>query len=124
MNIEDTGKQMIEAATAAAKGHWNSLRGFAEDELRRLSAAGAELEQAYLDDMLAAATEPDPDARAEAERQATRRFQLGFENLQLASEGVFVAAEGDAKLAAEAAFNAAAGILRGAINKSIGIALL
>ena len=124
MNYEETWKQMAEVAAGAAKGHWTALRGFALEEFKRLSAAAVDLEKDYLTELAEAAQLQDAAARAEAERIARRRMELGFKSLQLASEGVFAAARGDAKLAAEAAYNAAVGVLRGAINKSIGIALL
>jgi hypothetical protein len=49
---------------------------------------------------------------------------LAFENLRLASEGVLTATTADAKIAAQDAINAALGVLRAAINQSVGIALL
>ena len=124
MNYEATWKQMAEAAAAAAKGHWTALRGFAVEELKRLAQAGVDLEKDFLTELAEARQLQDASERAEAERVARRRMELGFKSLRRASEGVFVAAKGDAKLAAEAAYNAAVGVLRSAINTSIGIPLL
>lgn len=124
MNFEDTLKKMIEAAAAAAQVHWNDFRSFAEQEFERLAQAGAQLEADYIADMAAAELEQNATERDELKRKAALRAQLGFENLRLATEGVVTAAKADAKIAAQDAINAALEVLRTAINKSVGIALL
>jgi hypothetical protein len=55
---------------------------------------------------------------------AEKRAQLAFENLKLAADGVLTATTADGKIAAQDAINAALDVLRAAINKSVGIALL
>lgn len=124
MNFEDTLKKMIEGAAAAAQVHWNDFRSFAEQEFERLAQAGAQLEADYIADMAAAELEQNATERDELKRKAALRAQLGFENLRLATEGVVTAAKADAKIAAQDAINAALEVLRTAINKSVGIALL
>lgn len=124
MNLEQVLSDMLRAAAAAAQGHWNALRGFAEQEFRALSRAGEQLETAFLSDQAAALLEPDEAARTEALRIAKRRAEIGFANVKLASEGVVLAAQADAKLAAQDAVNAALGVLRSAINAAIKIPLL
>jgi hypothetical protein len=124
MNFEDTLKKMIEAAAAAAKIHWNDFRTFAEQELKKLAEAGAQLEADYVADMAAAELQQDATQRDELKQKATLRSQLAFDNLRLASEGVVAAVKADAKIAAQDAINAALDVLRAAINKSAGIALL
>jgi hypothetical protein len=57
-------------------------------------------------------------------QKAKLRAELGFDSLRLASEGVVTASTADAKIAAQDAINAVLGVLRSAINKSIGVALL
>ncbi len=123
MNYQETLRQMLDAATAAAKGHWKALRGFAPDEFKRLAQAAAALETAYLADMVAAGAQSDPARRAEMERKAKLRAQLAGENLTLAAEGVVTAAAADAKLAAQDAINAALAVLRSAVNTSVGVPL-
>jgi hypothetical protein len=124
MNLEDTTKAMVEAAATAAKAHWNDLRGFAEQEFRRLSAAGAQIKADLASDLIDAKSERDPASRAELQRQAKRRAQLAFEGIEVAAGGVVSAASTVAKIAAQDAVNAALDVLRSAINQSIGFALL
>jgi hypothetical protein len=124
MNFEDTLKKMIEAAAAAAQIHWNDFRTYAEQELKKLAEAGAQLETDYTADMAAAELQQDVTKRDELKQKASLRSQLAFDNLRLASEGVVTAVKADAKIAAQDAINAALGVLRAAINQSVGIALL
>lgn len=124
MNLEQILADMLRAAAAAAQGHWDALRGFAEQEFKALTQAGAQLEQDFLRDQAAALLEPDEAQRAGALQIAKRRAALGFANLKLAVEGVVLAAQADAKLAAQDAVNAALGVLRSAINAAIKIPLL
>lgn len=124
MNYEEVLDGMLEAAASAAKGHWKALRGFAREEFSRLSEAAVGLEADYLADWAEAQQESDRRKRTRMETKAKRRAELAFENLKLAGEGVIIAARADAKLAAQDAVNAAMGVLRGALNKAIGIALV
>jgi|SRR6516165_5383055 hypothetical protein len=124
MNLDDTLKQMLSAAAAAAKVHWNDFRDYAEQEFRRLAEAGAQLEADYAADVVEAGLQQDDSKREELKQKAKLRADLAFENLRLASEGVLTATTADAKIAAQDAINAALGVLQAAINKSIGIALL
>jgi hypothetical protein len=124
MNFEDTLKKMIEAAAAAAKVHWNDFRTFAEQEFKRLAEAGVQLDADYTADIAAAELERAATKRDKLKQQATLRAQLAFQNLRLASEGVVTATKADAKIAAQDAINAALEVLRAAINKSVGVALL
>jgi hypothetical protein len=124
MNFEDTLKKMIEAAAAAAKVHWNDFRTFAEQEFKRLAEAGVQLDADYTADITAAELERAATKRDKLKQQATLRAQLAFQNLRLASEGVVTATKADAKIAAQDAINAALEVLRAAINKSVGVALL
>ncbi|HMJ06859.1 MAG TPA: hypothetical protein VK474_11435 [Chthoniobacterales bacterium] len=124
MNYQQTLDDMLRAAAGAAKGHWEALRGYAEVEFRQLSETSLGLEADFAADMGAAQLESDPAERSEMERRAKRRTELAFDSLKLAAEGVVIAATADAKIAAQDAVNAALGVLRSAINTSIGIALL
>jgi hypothetical protein len=124
MNYEDTLKQMLSAAAAAAKIHWNDFRDYAEQEFTRLAEAGAQVEADYVADVAEAELQQDDNKREELKQKAKLRAQLAFENLRLASEGVLTATTADAKIAAQDAINAALGVLRAAINQSVGIALL
>jgi hypothetical protein len=124
MNFDDTLKQMLEAAAAAAKVHWNDFRSYAEQEFKRLAEAGAQVEADYGADVAEAQLQQDATKRDKLIQKARLRAQLAFENLRLASEGVLTATTADAKIAAQDAINAALGVLGAAINKSIGIALL
>jgi hypothetical protein len=124
MNFDDTLKQMLEAAAAAAKVHWNDFRSYAEQEFKRLAEAGAQVEADYAADAATAQLQQNATKRDKLMQTAKLRAQLAFENLRLASEGVLTATTADAKIAAQDAINAALGVLGAAINKSIGIALL
>jgi hypothetical protein len=124
MNFDDTLKQMLAAAAAAAKVHWNDFRSYAEQEFKRLAEAGAQVEADYGADVAEAQLQQDATKRDKLIQKARLRAQLAFENLRLASEGVLTATTADAKIAAQDAINAALGVLGAAINKSIGIALL
>ena len=124
MNYQQTLDAMLQAAGGAAKGHWEALRGYAEVEFKRLSETALGLEADYVADMVAAQLANDPVERAEMEKRAKRRTELAFDSLKLAAEGVVIAARADAKIAAQDAVNAAIGVLRGAINTSLGVALL
>lgn len=124
MNYQATLEEMLQAASGAAKGHWEALRDYAELELRRLSQNALTLEADFVADMLAAQGEPDPEERAKREQRAKRRMELAFDSMKLAAEGVVIAARADAKIAAQDAINAAIGVLRSAINASIGVPLL
>ena len=124
MNLQETLKKMIEAAAGAAKVHWPGLRSFAETELRKLAEAAAWLEADLIADLAAARLESDPGKSDEQVRLARLRAELGFDCLRLAAEGVITMAKADAKIAAQDAINAAVGVLRGAINESIGLVVL
>jgi hypothetical protein len=115
---------MIEAAAGAAKIHWNDFRTYAEQELKRLAEAGAWLEADYIADVAAAERQQKAANREKLKRKAKLRAELAFDSLRLASEGVVTAAKADAKIAAQDAINAALAVLRTAVNKSVGIALL
>jgi hypothetical protein len=54
MNFDETLKKMVEAAAAAAKIHWKDFRPYAEQELKKLAEAGAQLESDYIADVAAA----------------------------------------------------------------------
>ena len=124
MNIQDTLNKMLNAGAAAAKIHWDGLRGFAEQEFKELSQSGVQLEADYLADMAEAKLEGDPAKRLDMETKAKLRAQLSFESLQLATDGLITAARADAKIAAQDAINAALGVLKQAVNSSVGIPLL
>lgn len=124
MNFEDTLKKMIEAAATAAKMHWNDFRTYAEQEFKKLAEAGAWLEADYIADVAAAELQQDATKRDELKQKAKLRAELAFDSLRLASEGVVTATTADAKIAAQDAINAAIGILKDAINQSVGIAVL
>ena len=124
MNYRETLENMLSAAAGAAKGHWGALRDYAEIEFKQLSQTALGLEADYVSDMVVAETETDPAQRAEMERRAKRRTELAFDSLKLAAEGIVIAAEADARIAAQDAVNAALGVLRSAINTSVGVALL
>ncbi len=124
MNFEQTLKAMIEAASGAAKGKWKKLRAFAEAEFRTLAAAAQQLEADFLKDPAAAAAPSTNKKRAAAVKKAKLRTTIGFENLKLAAEGVLITGEADVKLAAQDAINAATGVLREAVNASVGLAVL
>jgi hypothetical protein len=124
MNYQETLEDMLSAAAGAAKGHWSALRDYAEIEFKQLSQTALGLEADYVADMVMAETESNPATRAEMERRAKRRTELAFDSLKLAAEGAVIAAEADARIAAQDAVNAALGVLRSAINTSIGVALL
>ena len=124
MNFQDTLVKMLEAGAGAAKVHWNALRGFAEEEFKGLAESAAWLEADYLADMAAAKLQADPAKRADMEGKARLRAGLAFENLELAADGLITVAKADAKIAAQDAINSALGVLKGAVNQSIGIPLL
>ena len=124
MNYQETLDAMLSAASGAAKGHWEALRNYAELEFKRLSETALGLEADFVSDMVAAQVETNSKERATMERRAKRRMELAFESLKLAAEGIVIAANADARLAAQDAVNAALGVLRSAINTSIGVAVL
>jgi hypothetical protein len=124
MNFDETLTKMIEAAAAAAKIHWKDVRTFAEQEVQKLAEAGAQLESDYLADVAAAQLQKNAAKRDKLMQNAKLRADLGFDSLRRASEGVGTALTADTQIAAQDAINAALGVLRSAINKSIGIALL
>jgi hypothetical protein len=115
---------MLEAAAAAAKIHWKDFYTYAEQEVKKLAAAGAQLESDYVADVAAAQLQKNAAKRDKLMEKAKLRAELAFDSLRLASEGVLTVSTADAKIAAQDAINAALGVLGSAINKSIGIALL
>lgn len=124
MNYQETLDEMLRVAAEAAKGHWQILRDYAEIEFKRLSENALNLEADYVADMLEGQIQAEEEKREEMEHRAKRRLELAFESLKLAAEEMVIAAPPEAKLAAQDAVNAAVAVLRAAINKSIGIALL
>ena len=124
MNFDETLKKMIEAAAAAAKIHWKDFSTYAEQEFKKLTEAAAWLEADYIADEGAAQRQKDAARRDKLMQKAKLRAELAFDSLRLASEGVVTASTADAKIAAQDAINAALEVLRSAINKSVGIALL
>ncbi len=124
MNYKQTLDDMLEAAAEAAPAHWPALRGAAEIEFKQLSETALELEADFVADIVAAEREPDPAKRTEMERRAKRRIELAFDSLKLAAESIVIEAPPEVKMDAQAAVNAALAVLRGAINTSIGIAML
>jgi hypothetical protein len=66
----------------------------------------------------------DAAKRDELFKKAKLRAELAFDSRRPASEGVVMTARGDTKSAAQSTINAALGVLRGAINHSIGVAIL
>lgn len=124
MNFDETLQKMLEAAAATAKIHWKDFRTYAEQEFKKLAEAGASLESDYVADVAAAQLQKNAAKRDKLMQKAKLRAELGFDSLRLASEGVVTATTADAKIAAQDAINAALDVLRTAINKSVGIALL
>jgi hypothetical protein len=124
VNFDETLKEMTEAAAAAAKIHWKDFRSYAEQEFKKLTEAAACLEADYISDMAAAELQQSATKRDKLKRKAQRRAELAFDSLRLAADGVLTATTADAKIAAQDAINAALDVLRTAINKSVGIALL
>jgi hypothetical protein len=123
MNYDETLKKMLEAAAAAAKIHWKDFRTYAQQEFKKLAEAGAWLESDYIADVAAAQRQKNAAKRDKLMQKAKLRAELGSDSLRLASEGLVTASTADAKIAAQDAINAALGVLRAAINKSVGIAL-
>src|SRR4029453_9107562 len=124
MNYDETLKKMIEAAAAAAKIHWKDFQTYAEQEFKKLAEAGAWLESDYIADVGAAQLQKNAAQSHKTMKKTQLRAELGLDSLRVASEGVAAASTADAKIAAQDAINAALGVLRSAINKSVGIALL
>lgn len=124
MNLEETLKAMLTAATGAAKGKWGKLKGFAEAELRTLAATGKELGESLATDLKEAALLPTAKKREAATAIAKKRAEIGMRGIALAGEGLALAVEADLKLAAQDAVNAALGVLRGAINQAVGVDVL
>ena len=124
MNFDETLKKMLEAAAAAAKVHWNDFRSYAEQEFKKLAEAGAQVEADYIADVAEAELQQNAAKRDKLMQKAKKRAELAFDSLRLAAEGVLTATTADAKIAAQDAINAALGVLRSAINESVGIALL
>ena len=115
---------MLAAALKAAGSHWKGFKTFATQEIERLARDGTWIEADYLADLAVAQKESNAKRRAKLETKAKRRASLAFEGLQLASEGIVLTTKATAKIAAQDAINAALGVLKDAINKSIGLALL
>src|SRR5436853_7361738 len=107
MNFDDTLKQMLEAAAAAAKVHWNDFRSYAEQGCKRLAEAGAQVEADYAADAATAQLQQDATKRDKLMQKAKLRAELAFDNLRLASEGVLTATTADARSTAQGAINAA-----------------
>lgn len=124
MNLEETLKAMLEAATGAAKGKWGKLKGFAQAELRTLAENGKVLGESLAADLKAAALLPTAEEREAAVGIARKRAEFGMRGIVRAGEGLALAVEADVKLAAQDAVNAALGVLRGAINQAAGVKVL
>ncbi|MEZ5384212.1 MAG: hypothetical protein R3F13_01725 [Prosthecobacter sp.] len=124
MNFEETLKQMLSAASKAAKGQWKAMSDFAETEFRRLGASAMKLEANFAADMLEAATQTSAKKRTKMEKIAKERATLAFENLKLAAEAVIEMFKADLKLAAQDAVNAAMKVLATSVNASLGVPLL
>src|SRR5439155_23755294 len=101
MNFDDTLKQMLAAAAAAAKVHWNDFRSYAEQEFKRLAEAGAQVEADYAADAATAQLQQNATERDKLMQKARLRAELAFEKLRMASEGVLAATTADAKIAAK-----------------------
>src|SRR5437867_93796 len=93
MNFDDTLKQMLEAAAAAAKVHWNDFRSYAEQEFKRLAEAGAQVEADYAADAAAAQLQQNATKRDKLMQKARLRAELAFDNLRLAADGVLTRSE-------------------------------
>ena len=124
MNFGETLEKMLAAAATAAKSDWKKMRDFAEQEFRTLAANSHHLESEFLDDLAAAAILGKQSERAEAIRIAKLRLKHGFRGITRAAEAAMIVSAADVTLAAQNAINAAIGVLKAAINQSIGVAVL
>ena len=115
---------ILRGKSATAKIHWKDFRTFAEQEFQKIAEAGASLESNYIADVAAAQLQKNTAKRDKLMQKAKLRAELAFCILRRASEGVLTATTADAKIAAQDAINAALDVLKTAINKSVGIALL
>jgi len=106
MAFEDTLKQMLAAAKAAAGVHWNDVREYMKQEL----AAAEETAKAIA---LEVANNVKTPEQAKIELES---IEVGLRDVQLA---LTVAA----KAAAQDAINAALDVLRSAVNSAAKVAI-
>src|SRR5439155_26957866 len=123
MNFDDTLKQMLSSAAAAAKVHWNDFRSYAEQEFKRLDEAGAQVEADYAADAAAAQLPQNATKREKLMQKARLRAELAFDNLRLAADGVLTSTTADAEIAGQDAINASLVALRAAVYQELGNAL-
>src|SRR5437773_11705869 len=101
MNFDDTLKQMLSEAAAAAKVHWNDFRSYAEQELKRVAEAGAQVETDYAADAAAAQLQQNATKRDKLMQKPKLRPELAVDKLRLAAYGVLTATTADAKTAGQ-----------------------
>lgn len=98
---------MLAAMEAVLRGHWGDVRPFAESEARKLAITAAQIEAGH-----AAGTLNNKQAKILLRMQAN------------SAQAALTAVATVGMIAAQDAINAALGVLRGAVNTAVGIALL
>jgi hypothetical protein len=106
-DIQAVGSEALSAALAALKGHADKAQPFLKMEAIKMAQIGLQIVEGQANGDI------NP-----AQAKILLRMQAS------ASQSVLTAVETIGMIAAQDAINAALGVVRGAINKAIGIALL
>ncbi len=107
IDVEALAGQMLAAAKVPLLGHWKAVGPFAESEMKKLAETALLIQLGRADKSISKA-----QAKILVQMQAN------------ASQAVLTAVETVGMIAAQDAINAAIGVLRTALNKAIGVALL
>jgi hypothetical protein len=106
-DVKAVGSDALAAALAALKGHANKAQPFLVAEAKKMAETGLQI----------------VEGQASGEiNEAQARILLRMQGN--ASQSVLTAVETIGMIAAQDAINAALGVVRGAVNKALGIALL
>ena len=105
-DVAAVGSEALSAAMAALRGHANKAQPFLVAEAKKMAETGLQI----------------VEGRAKGEiNDAQAKILLRMQGN--ASQAVLTAVESIGMIAAQDAINAALGVVRGAVNKALGIAL-
>lgn len=107
LDLTAVGNDAFAAAAAALKLHVTQAHPFLETEARKLAETGRQIVEGYASGNI-----------NEAQAKILLRMQGN------ASQAVLTTVQTISMIAAQDAINAALGVIKGAVNKAIGIALL
>ena len=107
INIDELLPQMLNAAAGVLKKQWPEVRAYAESEFKKIGQSLLFIQ-----------------AQTASGAMTQKQAQLHLDLQKFAAQNVLLALEGMDILAAEAAINAALAVIKDAVNKALGFALL